>query len=191
MLFRSPNRYRAWTVRLESDPTALGSSPSPTGSAGVLTLPAARGSGEGAYRRLRASARRANDGGGSGRSMKGRGGAWGARTRHPDRRLAAAAGGQIPVRRRVPRTGKWSGMFRGRRRASLVCRGRPGDGSLYSRSERVAVLTVTIIGVAPRAARGQGEDGALFTASWRSSRAPLHRKRWSDGIGAVRRLQGR
>ena len=52
----------------------------------------------------------------------------------------------------------------------MVWRLSTGECSFYRFIEGQREVTVAIMGVALWAAKGQGEDGVLFRASWRSSR---------------------
>jgi hypothetical protein len=64
----------------------------------------------------------------------------------------------------------------------VVWRMSTGDVSFYRLIEQLWTVTGADGEMVLRAARVQDEDGLLFMASWRSSQAFSHRKRWSSTV---------
>ena len=64
----------------------------------------------------------------------------------------------------------------------MVCFESSRKVGLYRLDEELRVVTVADGEVMLRPANGMGEDGALLTASWRSSRASWSSERWSSTV---------
>jgi hypothetical protein len=114
--FLTPNRYgMMWAVGLKGDRTAVGRHLPRHELTGERTLPAARGSRRGAYRRPAGSARWAIGVGDDGGSMEGRSSTWGGRNRRHRLLRAPANSGKIPATGGLFEVEKWSRRSRRRR----------------------------------------------------------------------------
>ena len=98
-------------------------------------------------------------------------------------RVLAQLRSKIPARWLTIGVGKVSSSFRGERGVEMVWELEAGELWFYSSTMGSGSHGQCMVEVRLQTCYGQGEGGALFTASWRSSRCSRCRERGTGAVG--------